>query len=449
MNNFKCLVVFLICFFLTCLSSNATNLDSMVKKTYLDKTSTIAISVKDIKTGKAVYEYNSQKLMNPASVQKLFTMRSVYKQLGQDYRFLTSAYLDKNNNLYIKLSGDPSFTKNNLIYLVEAVKSSFKDSVNDIVLDPYVFDNKQWGIGWMWDDDTSNLLPKYSPFSINENKIDFVVEPSKHGNVPIIKSFSSYNMPFVNLLKNGSSNDVVFERMPWISSDLTYLSGTVNSQIKFKLPVNSPEKYFISELCSVLSKVGIQYSGDIKTAPVPKDAKKIAEVQSDSLAELIALTLKDSNNFYSEMLFKAAAASYTKSKGSTENAVLMFEKEFNTIPDDGHVFVDGCGISRNNLISADWITSALNKIAKEDDFNTFSKLIAKPMEGTLSNRLLNISLNVRAKTGTASGISSIAGYIDTQSGVKYSFAILVQNHNIDSNEVKKFEDKLINEFYKM
>ena len=71
------------------------------------------------------------------------------------------------------------------------------------------------------------------------------------------------------------------------------------------------------------------------------------------------------------------------------------------------------------------------------------------MEGTLKDRLLNISLRLRAKTGSASGISSIAGYVDTKDNKKYSFAIFIQNFNQPAETVKKFEDDLINAIYKM
>lgn len=128
----------------------------------------------------------------------------------------------------------------------------------------------------------------------------------------------------------------------------------------------------------------------------------------------------------------------------------MFNKYFSDVKSSDKPFiVDGCGISRNDLLTADWATAALNKIYKQKDSDNFINFMAKPMEGTLSDRLLNISLKVRAKTGTASGISSIAGYIETKSKKKYSYAIFIQNHNIPTVDVKKFEDSLINEIYKM
>ena len=65
----------------------AGNIESVITKSDVNKNATISVSVKDAKTGKTIYEYNSHKLMNPASVLKVFTMRSAYKELGSKYLF--------------------------------------------------------------------------------------------------------------------------------------------------------------------------------------------------------------------------------------------------------------------------------------------------------------------------------------------------------------------------
>lgn len=433
----------------TASNANAASIDSVIHKSQLNKTSTIAVSVKDAKSGRVIYEYNQNKLMNPASVQKIFTMKSAYNELGADYAFKTTAYMDKRGNLYIKLGADPTLTRGSLITLLKSVKEKYNKPINDIILDPTIIDNKQWGIGWMWDDDTNALLPKYSPFSINENKIEVSIIPGKNGSLPEIKNRSSYTMNIVNLLRNGDSNKIVPERMPWITSDLTYIKGSIKTPLKIKLPVDSVERYFTNELNAALASAGIKHSGALKVAPMPSGLSQVAEISSLSLEEIIGSTLKNSNNFSSEMIFKTAGSHYAKGQGTTENAVTMFEKYYADIKSDGHVIVDACGISRNDLMSADWITDALNKIYKQKDFDDFVVLLPKPMEGTLSDRLLDISLKLRAKTGTASGISSIAGYIDTKNNKKYSFAILIQNHSQNTADVKKFENSIINEIYKM
>ena len=322
MTKFKTALTFIAVLVMSANTAFCANLDSIIKKSNLDKTSTIAVSIKDAKTGKTIYEYNENKLMNPASVQKIFTMKAAYEELKPEYTFDTKVFADNNNNMYIKLSADPSLTTEDLKKLLKETKEIYRKPFNDIVIDPSVIDDKQWGTGWMWDDDTNELLPKYSPYTINQNKINITITPSKNG-LSEIKNKSDYHMMFVNLLKNGTSNNITFERKPWASSDMTYVTGTIHSQISRQMPVNSPQSYFTTELKKSISAAGIKYSGQIKIAPVPGSAKLIAKHSSDTLENLVAYTLKNSNNLYSELIFKAAAAHQTKQQGTTQKAVDM------------------------------------------------------------------------------------------------------------------------------
>lgn len=450
MNRFKFILGIFTLLSMSLNPAFCASLDSIIKNSEINKNATIAVSVKDTKTGRTIYEYNGNKLVNPASVQKIFTMKAAYNELSPEYTFDTKAYVDTNNNLYIKLSGDPTLNTNRLKKLLILSKETVKKPFNDIIVDSTVIDDTQWGTGWMWDDDTNELLPKYSPYTINKNKIGIKIIPGKNGRLPEIRNNSDYHMIFVNLLKNGENNNITFKRTPWQSSDMTYVEGSIKTETSRLLPVNSPQTYFMNELRKAVSGAGIKYSGQIKTAPVPQKAKLIATESSENLEKIISETLKDSNNLYSELIFKVAGGHYTQKQGSTDKAINLFKKQYSDLNQTKDlIIVDACGISKNNLISANWTTSALNKIYKTPEFEQFAILLPKPMEGTLSNRLLDISLRLRAKTGTASGISSIAGYIDTKSNKKYSFAIFVQNHNTDTDKVKKLEDDIIMEIYKM
>lgn len=450
MNRYKFILSILTLIFMSLNPAFCANLDSIIKNSEINKNATIAVSVKDTKTGRTIYEYNGNKLVNPASVQKIFTMKAAYNELTPEYTFDTKAYVDTNNNLYIKLSGDPTLNTNRLKKLLILSKETVKKPFNDIIVDSTVIDDTQWGTGWMWDDDTNELLPKYSPYTINKNKIGIKIIPGKNGRLPEIRNNSDYHMIFVNLLKNGENNNITFKRTPWQSSDMTYVEGSIKTETSRLLPVNSPQTYFMNELRKAVSGAGIKYSGQIKTAPVPQKAKLIATESSENLEKIISETLKDSNNLYSELIFKVAGGHYTQKQGSTDKAINLFKKQYSDLNQTKDlIIVDACGISKNNLISANWTTSALNQIYKTPEFEQFAILLPKPMEGTLSNRLLDISLKLRAKTGTASNVSSIAGYIDTKSNKKYSFAIFIQNHNTETDKVKKLEDDIIMEIYKM
>ena len=428
--------------------AGAKDFDNIIKKSQLDETATISVSVKNSKTGKVLYEYNQNKYLHPASALKLFTMAAAYDQLGGDYQYRTQLFKDKNNNIYLKLSGDPTLTTSDLTNLFKELKSKYKINVNDVVIDPTVIDNSQWGTGWMWDDDTSKYLPKYSPFTINGNIINISLKPSKNNTFPEIKNKSDYQITIVNMLKNGDKNNIRIVRQPWIQSDMVYLKGTIKTPLTVQLPINQLERNFKTQLQSALKTAKISPKGTIKVAPMQEHTELILEHVSKPLDTIVSKVLKDSNNLYAEMIFKTSGAKFSDSQGTTAAGIDFFNnyyKDINTKTKP--VIADGSGASRNDLITADWMTEALNKIYKNNDFDGFQKLMAKPVEGTLSDRLLNISQNVRAKTGTISGVSVLTGYVDAKSNNKYSFAILIQNYPDSSLDAKKLEDAIVNEIY--
>ena len=104
---------------------------------------------------------------------------------------------------------------------------------------------------------------------------------------------------------------------------------------------------------------------------------------------------------------------------------------------------DASGVSKNNLVSAEFITEFL-KVNKNND--VLVKL-AKPGEGTLTHRLLPIKENLRAKTGTLKDISSIAGYLTTKSGKNLVFCIMVNDMKLTDSDKKMLEDFILREAY--
>src|SRR5437867_10230511 len=57
-------------------------------------------------SGKTVYEYNSQKLLSPASNSKLYTVALALDTLGPEYRIKTSLYSKAKPNKAGTLNGD-------------------------------------------------------------------------------------------------------------------------------------------------------------------------------------------------------------------------------------------------------------------------------------------------------------------------------------------------------
>ena len=68
-------------------------------------------------------------------------------------------------------------------------------------------------------------------------------------------------------------------------------------------------------------------------------------------------------------------------------------------------------------------------------------------EGTLKRRMRDLKGNLKAKTGTIFGVSSLVGYVSSMEGVNYAFSIIIQNFGEKSSVVKGLEDDIVHGIY--
>ncbi len=68
---------------------------------------------------------------------------------------------------------------------------------------------------------------------------------------------------------------------------------------------------------------------------------------------------------------------------------------------------------------------------------------ARETGGTLAGRFVGSGLDVRAKTGTLPGVSSLAGYVRSKSGHVLAFAIMVDQAKGNTLDVRAYQDKLL------
>ena len=109
--------------------------------------------------------------------------------------------------------------------------------------------------------------------------------------------------------------------------------------------------------------------------------------------------------------------------------------------------VDGSGVSKNNLMTADFMTNFLLKLAKTDNFEDFKNSLPTSGEGTLKNRMLYFKDNLRAKTGTLSDTSAITGFITTRKGDDYVFCIIIQDAKTSEVDKKNIEEQILRQIY--
>lgn len=434
-----------LCFTLSCVY--AESITKTLNSLNVNK-SAVSVSVKEINTGNIIYSLNDRAPMHPASTLKLVTSSASYDALGQDFNFVTGLYKSTNNDLYLKLSGDPFLKSSDLEYLMSEAKAKNIIEPKNFYLDDTLFDNVEWGEGWQWDDDLNPSMPKFSIYNLDKNLLKIEISPTSN-NMPadiIVKPF--YPITFMNLVntdRKAKNNGISIEKNSSIASNILNISGTVAKTSVLFIPVNDTKRYFTLRLEDALRDKKIEYYKSIKSAKLPTDnIYLVAEVKHE-ISYAMSDILKNSNNLTAETLFKTAGAKWTNSAGSAENSVKMLNDYLTKtgIYIDDIKVVDGSGVSKNNILTADFMTDFLVYKSKDENFENFKALLPSPGEGTLKNRMLYFKEALRAKTGTLSDSSAIAGYITSRKGKTYVFDIMINDAKTSPADKKNIEEQIL------
>lgn len=416
---------------------------SAVKKADISKGALISISVKEVNTGKKKFEMNANTPMTPASIQKIATLLPAVDTLGVDYEFKTQLYKNKDNDLYLKLGADPYLTSSDLKEMIKTLANYKITAPKVFSIDDSILDSNEWGEGWQWDDDLNPLIPKFGSYNIDKNLLTVSVVPTVSGAPADISTTVFYPTAFINNVITGDKTEIQLTRKNYISPDVINADGTVSRDTDIQIPVNYPRRYFILRLEEILRRQKISYYGDFNRLKLPKNTCMISEVKHP-LSSAFEDILKNSNNMIAESVFKIAGGKYSNETGSTAAAEEMFNDYYKKlgVKTDNIKIVDGSGVSKNNLVTADFMTEILVKAYSNKNFDLKNSL-AGPGEGTLKDRMLYFKGNLKAKTGTLTNISSVTGYLTAKSGKTYAFCIIVNDPKSKSADKKSFEEYLL------
>lgn len=201
--------------------------------------------------------------------------------------------------------------------------------------------------------------------------------------------------------------------------------------------------YVKSSLQKSLMKNGIEIKGSILyDNKIPKDASKIVEINGD-FYEIASYAMKTSDDFIADYSLAAFTNRFHAKTWSDAGLLLkkyIFE-EF-AIELNQSVMVDASGLSRFNLFTPSQFDSFLRRIHSDRQFEMFKAMLARPSEiGTMKNRLKGV--NIFAKTGTMTGVSSLVGYVYDSQKTLYSFAIVSNNYVGKKHKYAELEDKII------
>jgi D-alanyl-D-alanine carboxypeptidase/D-alanyl-D-alanine-endopeptidase (penicillin-binding protein 4) len=107
------------------------------------------------------------------------------------------------------------------------------------------------------------------------------------------------------------------------------------------------------------------------------------------------------------------------------------------------LWVDGCGLSRNDLFTPRDFVWLLDKMKDEFGLPRMKGILPTGGTGTLASYYKRDSAYIYAKTGSLSGVVALSGYLITKKGHLLIFSVLVNNHTAGGTAIRKDIEKLI------
>ena len=337
--------------------------------------------------GNELVAQNADKPFVPASVTKVVTAWLAMEVLGGDYRFETKFYLDDKRVLYVRGGGDPFLISEELEPLGrELVAAIGKEPITGIVLDAsyYPSDLRIPGI-----EDTNEAYDALnSALAVNFNTISAV----RKG-------------------KTVRSAEQQTPITPLAISEFQARGPQGRGRISLSKNPAVSLKYAGELIAAFIERAGGSVKGKITTGTVPEGLKPVyVHRQSRSLSEILTGMLLGSNNYIANQVFLEI--------GGTLGGPVSLEKSLKVANDmlaanglaDAIHLEEGSGISRGNHFTARGLAKVL------DLFQPHATLL-RSGDGT------------HFKTGTFSGVRTLAGYADTSKHGRVRFVIALKSND--------------------
>jgi serine-type D-Ala-D-Ala carboxypeptidase/endopeptidase (penicillin-binding protein 4) len=406
--------------------------------------------------GQVIYSANGDLPLAPASNQKVLTTITALATLGPTFQFTTT--LGRiNGDLVIIGDGDPGFGDPELCtsqpvtnifdrWAKALTAAGVKEIPGKIIFDDTIFDRQFTHPNWPANQANRWYTAPVAGLNLNDNCMDLSV------------IFGTDKKP---QLVTSPTTEVFAIEPEWIPAKgpLTTIwpiwETPRNLKAKIRLgargtgPVNitvgDPPLFFAAICRERLQAGGIKITGPIAFQPIrksdgtlPENFKIIAQYKTPIMNNVFRAN-KTSQNFFAECLFKRIGYHYAKSQTSFgagtwttgQMATKQFLQDQLKVSIDNVFIDDGCGLSKNNRVTANIIAKLLYYARQQPWGEEFrSSLPIAGHDGTLRKRMRGTpaSGRVLAKTGFITGASALSGYVmNNQNKPRIIFSMIFNN----------------------
>ena len=395
-----------------------------------------SIKVIEAQTGKVLFDRNSHYNLLPASTVKAITAISAYHALGKHYRYTTTLLSNEpllvrvprevyTGDLALVFSGDPSLRRDDLGRLLGSLSASgVKVIRGDIWLDGSIYNGYPRAGGASWDDHNICFAAPVSAMILDRNCFfGWLLPGEKEGQqARMVFDQPQWQLSIDNRVETRKPTAYEYDgctQEVWPSFDHEYrLEGCIEpgaGQVRMAFAVRDPEQAAARYVLSFLKDNNIHLEGEVLIGKPQGDfANLVARHQSDPVPELLQRVLDKSDNLYADSLLKTIGWSVNGAKGSYSSgteAVLAMLRDAGVDLTRSRL-VDGSGLSRYNMLSADDFTEIL-----QVGWRNWSEDAPWLMARDDQQRWL--------KTGRMSGVNNMVGYVFPEERSPVIFAVLL------------------------
>lgn len=387
---------------------------------------------------KAVYIYNHQgdKYFMPASNTKLFSLYAGLKYLGDS--LVGMRYLVTDTALLVLPAGDPTFLSP--AYAAQPVIDLMRKVGKKIWLADDNWQDHAMGYGWAWDDYNDDYSAERSSFPIYLNMIRWVQDrPKGSSKDPFGGSPSIYSVPDVDWPVNfnpDTARNSFFVRRDFHQNVFEVTEGKEDHKEQY-----TP---FITDglaSAALLLKDTAGNAAGVKHFGVRLPAGW-AVIRSRPVDSMFRPMMYNSDNFFAEQTLLMVGNEALGSMNDAQTIDYLLKGVLDSLP-QRPIWVDGSGLSRNDLFTPQDFVWLLNRLQGEFGLARMERLLPTGGTGTLSAYYRQDSTFIYAKTGSLSGVAALSGYLFTKAGHPLLFSVLINNYIGSGTAVRRQIEKMI------
>lgn len=386
----------------------------------------VGISLYDPVRGMSIFDYQGDKYFMPASNTKLFSLYAGLRYLGDSLAGIRYQLTD--TALFIIPTGDPTLL--HPAYPDQPVVRFLQKAGRNIYLADHNWNDKPFGRGWAWDDYNDDYMPERSPLPVYGNLIRWKFDTV---------SASFYSIPDINWPVRFSPDSA--RKGFFVQRDLHDNGFEIDEGNGEGRQQDVPFITDGSASAALLLKdtIGRAVTVVHQRYLIPGD---LMVIHSRPLDSLFVPMMHNSDNFFAEQTLLMVSNELLGQMNDGRIIDTLLKTDLKGLP-QRPIWVDGCGLSRNDLFTPQDLVWLLDTLRKEFGLERMERILPTGGKGTLASYYRQDAGYIYAKTGSLAGVAALSGYLITKKDHLLLFSILINNYTGSGVTVRRRMEQLI------